>query len=268
MSKFFSLLSGFIGGFIGFIVGGPMGAWIGFGVGLGIATMIDPMVPDMPQVGDPMGDLEIMSIEEGAPLSDVLGTTKLTGTLLYYGGNRRVEVTEDVNGGGSGGGGDDEQVTGYIYFLSWAMVFCLGPIDTLYTIWMDDDIVWAGNIGIEDTTNGLVSVALWKGDRSPLEGYEDEDGKFTGGLPIFFFKNYEQGYLGIAQFYFGTDTQTYNSSLASLMNEEGSITDTTWAVPYRRQCYAYMHDCVIGDFNRCPTVKVVIRKAPECSFDT
>lgn len=273
MSKLTSFLGGVAGGIIGFVVSGfnPAGAWIGFGIGLGVATLIDPIVPDIPSPGEPMGELEIMTNQEGIPLPDVLGTTKMTGNLLYYGNNWRQTLTEEVDsGGGSGGGGSQTVTTGYRYFLSWAMGFCLGPVDTLYTVWLDNDIVWEGELGISSATKGEVTIALWKGDRDALEGYESGGGAFLGGLLDAMWDQaaYAAGYIGLMTFYFGTSDQEVNDQLTDLMLEEGGLEDETWAIPYRRQCYAYMHDCVIGSYNRCPSIKIIVRKAPECSFDT
>ena len=272
MSKFFSFLAGAVEGVIGFFAGGgPAGAWIGFGIGFGLATMIDPIVPDIPQPGEPMGELEIMTNVEGSPLPDLVGTTKMTGNLLYYGNNWRQTLTEDVDSGGaSDTGGGGTQVTGYRYFLTWAMGFCLGPVDTLYTVYSNDDVVWAGELGIADATNGEVNIALWKGDRGSLEGYETGHGGWLGGIldAIAAEVAYQEGYIGIMTFYFGTDNQAVNDQLTDLMIEEGVIADSTWAIPYKRQCYAYLHDCCMGSYNRCPTIKIVVRKAPECSFDT
>jgi len=275
MSKLTSLALGVVGAVIGFVVSGynPYGAWIGFSIGMGIGTIIDPMTPDMPSPGEPMGELEVMTNIEGIPFPDVLGTTKMSGNLFYYGGNYRTEITEEVDGGGGsgGGGGDDEAVTGYRYYLSWAMGFCLGPIDTLYTVWADNDIVWSGAIPVSEATNGEVTIALGVGDRGEWPGdSQSSTGEFIGDTGLATGDQAaDEGFMGLMTFYFGTEDQTIpNSQLTALMLSDGKIEDSTWALPYRRQVYAYMHNTHIGDYNRCPTIKIVVRKAPECSFDT
>lgn len=272
MSKITNLVLGVVGAVIGFYVGGPAGAFVGFGIGYGLGTVIDPMTPDIPSPGEPMGELEIMTNAEGLPLPDVLGTSKMTGNLLYYGNNYRTEVTEEVEGGGgSGGGGSQDAVTGYRYYLSWAMGFCLGPVDTLYTVWADDKIVWAGNLPISEATNGEVNILLGNVDRGELPpALEDEYGIFNLGYMGAYTgeDGAEQGIMGLMTFYFGTEDQEANSTLGALMVSDGAIESLDYHIPYRRQCWAYMHNCYIGDYNRCPTIKVVIRKSPECSFDT
>jgi hypothetical protein len=216
-----------------------------------------------------MNDLELMTNEEGIPLPDVLGTTKMTGNLLYYGNNYRVEVTEEVDSGGaSGGSSSDDVVTGYKYYLSWAMGFCLGPIDNLYTVWADDKIVWAGDIPFSEAINGEVTIALATGDRGEHEELGDALGEIVIEGLIDKGAEIEDGFMGLMTLYFGTDDQVKNSLLGELMLEEGAIESLDYHIPYRRQVYAYLHNNYIGDYNRCPTIKLVVRKAPECSFDT
>lgn len=294
MSTFFQIIGGIVGAVIGWYVGGgPAGAAYGFAIGAGLASVIDPTVPDVPQPGEPMGELEIMTNTEGSTIPDVLGTTKLTGNLFYYGNNYRTAITEEVDSGGlSFGGGSETVVTGYRYFLSWAMGFCLGPVDTIFTVYFDDEIVWAGSLPRSIATKGMVTLLLAKGDRQDIvdaftgEGYQDIYESIYGTIPdyyndegifgtimqnegFWFQKLLNSGnYVGLMHFYFGTEDQEPNDWLTELMIEEGAIEDETLAVPYRRQCYAYFDDCFIGEYNRCPTPKIVVRKAPECSFDT
>jgi hypothetical protein len=269
MSKIVNLVLGVIGAVIGFYIGGPAGAMVGFGLGYGLGTIVDPMTPDMPSPGEPMNDLELMTNEEGIPLPDVLGTTKMTGNLLYYGNNYRTEVTEEVDtGGGSGGSSSEDQVTGYKYFLSWAMGFCLGPMDNLYTVWSDDTIVWAGDIPFSEAINGEVTIALGTGDRGEHQELGDALGETAIQQLMDKGAEIEDGFMGLMTFYFGTADQIKNTLLGELMLEEGVIESLDYHIPYQRQCWAYLHDNFIGDYNRCPTIKIVVRKAPECSFDT
>jgi hypothetical protein len=78
----------------------------------------------------------------------------------------------------------------------------------------------------------------------------------------------ETTYIGLCTFYFGTNDHTPNAQLGALMLEEGAIATIDLNVPYRNQCWAYFHDNYIGDYNRAPTMKIVLKKSPECSFDT
>ena len=279
MGKFTNLVLGVIGGVVGFFVGGPAGAFVGFSIGYGLGTIIDPMTPDIPSPGEPSNELEMMSNQEGLPFPDILGTTKMSGNLLYYGGNRMTKIKEKADDGGGvsglGGGGSKKIVTGYRYFLHWALGFCLGPVDTLYTVWSDDRVVWAGELHRSDVTKGEASIILMAGDRTKILGYEDDSGLVDPTQQLFDGMNSasDAGVMGIMTFYFGTEDQEPNSQLGTLMSSEGAFapadgyTDLDYHLPYRRQCYAYLHNCYIGSYNRCPTIKIVARKAPDCSFD-
>ena len=276
MSKWVSLGLGIVGGVVGAIYGGPAGAFVGFSIGYGLGTIIDPMVPDIPSPGEPMTDLEMMTNTEGLPLPDILGTTKTSGNLLWYGANRRTKIKERVDDGGSIFGSSTKKVvTGYRYFLNWALCFCLGPVDTLYTVYADDDVVWSGELHLADATNGELTIILMAGDRDKISGYEDESGRANPWQEMFDGMNSasDKGVMGMMTFYFGTDTQEPNIFMGQAMEADSAFAPadgfiwTAYHLPYRRQCYAYLHNNYIGSYNRCPTIKVVIRKAPYCSFD-
>lgn len=134
------IIGGIIGGVIGFMIGGPIGAAIGAGIGMGIGMMADPVQPDIPAPGQPdTAALSVNQVKEGALVTDVLGTTKITAaaTYMWYGGQRMEEIVQEVEQpGGKGGGGGEatEQVVGYKYFLSWALGICKGPVDYCYAI--------------------------------------------------------------------------------------------------------------------------------------
>lgn len=275
MSKLGNLLIGVVGGVIGFVVSGfnPYGAWVGFGLAYGVASIIDPCVPDMPAPGEPVTDLEIMTAIEGSPIPDILGTTKLGGNLLWFGNNYVIETYEEQDTGASGGSASVK--TGENWYLSWAIGFCMGPVDTLYTVYFDDKLVWGGNMPSTSATNGKASIALIYGmDRTFLDDYGypsyDPDIPLPFGMTLLSSEQkllQNEDFVGIMNFYFGTDDQVIDPDLTALMIAEGTIADETWAIPYRRQCYAVLNDCHVGSYNRCPSVKIVARKAPVCSFD-
>jgi len=266
MSKLTMIAGGVIGGIIGFVVSGynPMGAWVGFSIGMGLGSIIDPMTPDVPAPGDPMTDLEIMTNVEGIPIPEVLGTTKMTGNLLYYGNNYRVELTDEVEGGGSGGGGGSEYVTGYEYYLSWAMGFCMGPIDTIYTVYKEDKVVWSGAINRPESGAGI-TIGLFSSYATLPSYYFNPDGTFNTSYTVE--AGYEPAFIGLLDFYFGTDTQSANSTLGNLMLDDGAISSLVYNLAYLRQCWGFFRDNKIGSYNRAPTMKIVVKKCPACSFD-
>ena len=223
-----SLIGGVIGAVIGFWIGGPVGAAYGAAIGFGMGMAYDAMQADMPSPGAPaLQGLQIMTNEVGRPISEVLGTTKCSGNLLWYGLERSVAQYQET--GGKGGGGDS-QITGYKYYMSWAVGLCLGPVDTLYAVYRNDDIVYEGTLDC------------------PVSGGEET---------ITLSEN-----MGSATFYFGTTDQVANATMGAALD------DSTLNPPNRGLCWVYFDDCYIGDYNRCPTMKFVLKKLPTCSFDS
>jgi hypothetical protein len=204
------------------------GATIGFTLGSAIGSYIDPATPDQDVQGKPeSGDFSVTTCEEGIPVPDVYGTTKLPGNIFGYWNNRNTQVTTQSSGAGGKGGksGVGEQVTGYNYYLSWAVGLCEGPVDRLFAIWRDND------------------KCIWKGDLSRSTDMT-ADGYATVVVEDF----------GTIYFYFGTTTQSKNTFISTY---EG---DDTICPAYRKFCYAYMHDCYIGDYNRAPVLHFTINK--------
>lgn len=236
--SFGNFISGVFGGIVGFFIGGPVGAAWGFGIGFGMGVAMDALAPDMPSPGQPQtAELAFPSATEGLNVPDILGTTKLSGNIFQYFGNRTVEVTE--KSGGKGGGGGEEYTTGYKYYLSWAMGICLGPVDYIYAVYAGDDLIWSGEL-VRPVSGGLEIVPL---------GGDVSKGIESGDAPV----------IGNMYFYFGTDDQVSNSKMV------GDISNTP---AYRGLCYAYFDDNYIGDYNRLPAIKFIIGKFPQLTFNT
>ena len=135
------------GAVLGFVLGGPWGAVAGAIIGAGMGYLGQAMQPDIEGPGAPqLQKLQLPTASEGVLIFDLLGTSKLTGNIFHYWGNRREEITEEVEGGKGGKGGGDEYVVGYRFYLSWVMGFCLGPVDMLYSIFANDQLVYSGDL--------------------------------------------------------------------------------------------------------------------------
>lgn len=221
-----SIIGGVVGGVIGWIYGGPYGAYFGFSLGFSLGMYVDPMTPDIPSTGGPDQGLLVMSGEVGTPIIDLAGTAKVAGHLLCYGGERADPVYTEVSGG-KGGGGSDSQVTGYKYYMSWAVGIIAGQADTLYTVYKNDDVVWAGELDCP-ASGGEETIVLTD--------------------------------MGSATFYFGTDDHILNSKVGALLD------DPALNVPYRNLCWCFFDDCFIGSYNRAPTMRFVLKKIPEYAF--
>lgn len=139
------IIGGVLGGVAGFIFGGPLGALYGAGMGMAVGTFIDPMVPDIPAIGVPSTDKQVMTSTIGIPIPDVVGTSKIVGQLLCYGNERAVL---------------DAVANKHKYYMSWVIGICSGPIHTLYSIYKEEELAWEGELTIADTTNGQVTIPI------------------------------------------------------------------------------------------------------------
>lgn len=224
-----------VGAVIGFVIGGPAGAVTGalWGASLGFAAgiYIDPMTPDIPSSTAPLpAGAEVMTTIVGNPLPDLTGTAKITGHLLCFGKERTETIYTEVEGGKDGGDSPDPQVTGYKYYMSWAVGIVAGPIDTLYAIYKNNDLVWEGELDLPTDSDSFGQETI------VLDG------------------------MGSVTFYFGTDDQIANSKVGEIIGDE------TLNSPYRHFCWCFLDDCCIGEYNRAPTMKFILRKSPVVAF--
>lgn len=115
----------------------------------------------------------------------------------------------------------------YKYYLTWELGLCMGPVDELIAIFKNEEIVWQGSE--TDGGDGYVDITIAN--------------------------------LGTIRFYFGTGTTVADPSVAAL------IDDSTLNPPYKDLCYVVMDDCYIGNYNRAPTMKFIIKKRPTLAFN-
>lgn len=225
-----------VGAVIGYFTGGA--GWylagsilLGASAGYMAGTALDPAAADIPGAGQSAtGELDVTLADEGIVIPDVLGTVKANGNIFWYGGQRVVEIKEKVSGGK--GGGSKKVVTGHKYYLSWAMGLCLGPVDELISIFSNNDPVWQGNELLSNATNGATTINI------------DDVGTLT--------------------FFFGNSEHIANPDIASLISEE---LGQTYNPSYRNLCWVFFNDCLLGNYNRVPTYKFVLRKSPAFTFN-
>lgn len=207
-----SIIGGIVGGVIGFIMGGPTGAYYGAMIGFSLGMVVDPLTPDVPQPGNPDPEsFENMSNDVGVVMPDLVGTAKINGHLLWY-GNESSSLGYDNN---------------YKYYMSWVLGIVTGPINALYAIYKNDDILWEGDLNCP-TSGGEEIIAI--------DGF------------------------GSITFYFGTSDQVANTTLGALLSDE------TLNSPNRYLCWAFMNNCHIGSYPRTPTISFIVRKHPAYSF--
>lgn len=223
-----------LGGAIGAVFGGvlgyffpPLGVLYGAYLGFTLGMLLDPMTPDMPSPGTPLPvEREFMIAEVGDLLPDLVGTAKITGHLLCFGKERVETIMVEVEGA-KGQPSPDPYVSGYRYYMSWAVGIVAGPIDMLYTIYRNDDVVWEGELEL------------------PV----------SGGEAIITLED-----MGVATFYFGTSDQAPNSVVGEIIDSDSLNS------PYRNFCWCFFDDCFIGEYNRCPTMRFIVRKSPVMTF--
>jgi hypothetical protein len=223
------LFGAILGGFVGFVISGfnPMGAVYGASLGFSLGMAIDPIRPDVKTPGAPdLQPMQTMSSEVGVPVKDLLGTSKITGHLLWYGGERAVAQWKETIVKGKNN--NIMTFMGYKYYASWQLGICMGPVDAIYTVLKNDEVVWTGTLD-RPVSGGQANVVL-------------------------------DGEMGTVTFYFGTDDQVANTTLGGL------LVDSTLNSPLRGYCWAFFNDCCIGNYNRIPTMSFVLRKTPTFAF--
>jgi len=244
----FGQLFGFaVGALVGYFFPGGghllMNMFMGASIGMAVGGMIDPPSYDSPDAGQPeLQDISITMASEGAVIPEVLGTTKITGNVLHYWGSRNTAHMAEHDG--------QEYESGRDYYLSWIQGICMGPVDTLYAIYLDENIVWYGEAARPE--NGQFETVLCQ-ELDTRGEYDTETSSHTeltvnSGLTY-----------GNLHFYFGTDNQEVNENIED--------TGENRNIPYRGVCYAYFDDFQIGQYNRAPIVKFIVGKYPELPFN-
>lgn len=241
-----TIVGGVVGAVVGYVVGGPYGAFVGASIGMGIGSWIDPIEPSVTQPGKPKpADLSIVTAKEGDPIPDLNGIGQFAGNIIFHCCDRVEEIKETQGGGGGGGGkgggggggSSQEVVTGYKYYHTWAVAICTGPVDNLYTIWRQDEVIYGqDDIEAEDYTEGLER----SGDMDTI--------------------TLKKG-MGSADFYWGTSTASAPSYDKVVNNtvKEGINCN----IPYRNLCWCLFKDAYIGDYHRVPNLLFVIGKRPD-----
>jgi len=227
--SFGQIVGGVVGAAVGFYLGGPMGAMMGASLGAGLGGIIDPLEPDIPSPGQPdIANLDVTTAQEGSVIMDFVGTTKMAGNIFYYGNSRSKKIKEKQESGGKGGSSSKKVVVGIEYYLTWAVGLASGPVDELYTVLSNDKVVWSGNLLRTDAVDGKSTITL--------------DG------------------MGSMTFFFGGTDQTADSTI-------GAAVGATANPSYRGLTWAFFNDCKLGDYNRVPTIRFMMRKTPVKAFN-
>lgn len=151
-----------IGGSIGGTVLGVSAATIGGFVGSTIGSAIDSwalssLAPQQRIKGPRLDSLRITSSTEGAVIPRLYGRMRIGGNVIWA-TDFREETETSTQGGGKGGGGGGVRTTEYLYYASFAVALCEGPITGIGRIWADGQpmdlsgVTWRWYPGSESQT--------------------------------------------------------------------------------------------------------------------
>jgi len=192
------------------------------------------LFPPKSPPGSPTPDLILTQNKIGAAIPDLLGTAKLNGTLLFY-GNEWHKKRGTTRG----------KTPSKWYYMTWGVGYCVGPIDTLYTIFLDEKVIWSGELSLP--------VSGGKATIGPVFGFTCNMNRLQGEIVVFF----------------GTQDQAIELvGDSSLLAANGVIDDATLDTPYRGLFWLLFKDCILGvNSKRMPSIRVVARKTPELAFN-
>lgn len=115
-----------IGGLIGSTVGSVIDSWI-----------ISSLAPTQRIEGARLESLRITSSTEGAVIPRLYGRMRIGGNIVWATDFREETRITTQRGGGKGGGGGKVRTTEYLYFASFAVALCEGPITGIGRVWAD-----------------------------------------------------------------------------------------------------------------------------------
>lgn len=134
-----------IGGSIGGAILGVSAATIGGFVGSAIGSVVDSWIvsslsPTQRIEGPRLDNLRITSSTEGAVIPRIYGRMRMGGNVIWA-TDFREETRTTTQGGGKGGGGGKVKTTEYLYYASFAVALCEGPITGIGRIWADGKLL-------------------------------------------------------------------------------------------------------------------------------
>jgi len=119
-----------IGGFVGSTIGSVVDSWI-----------VSSLAPTQRIEGPRLDSLRITSSTEGAVIPRVYGRMRMGGNVIWATDFREETKTTTQGGGKGGGGGGKVKTTEYLYYASFAVALCEGPITGIGRIWADGKLL-------------------------------------------------------------------------------------------------------------------------------
>lgn len=104
---------------------------------------------------DKLGDFQINSASYGEVVPDILGTTRVSGNVIYW-DDFTAHEHKQTQRAGKGGGSKHTNIT-YIYTVAAAIALCEGPIQSVGKVWVDKEVF--------DYPNPNIQLTLFSGSR-------------------------------------------------------------------------------------------------------
>jgi hypothetical protein len=129
-------LGGSIGGTILGVSAATIGGMIGSSVGAAVDSwIVSSLAPGQRFEGPRLDTLRVTSSTEGAVIPRLYGRMRIGGNIVWATDFR--EETRTTRQGGGKGGGPSVRTTEYLYYASFAVALCEGPITGIGRVWAD-----------------------------------------------------------------------------------------------------------------------------------
>ena len=93
---------------------------------------------------DKISAFQVNTAEYGAPVMEILGTTRISGNVIYYDDFTAHEHAETTETGKGGGGSTNTNIT-YTYSVAIIIGLCEGPINGVRRVWKNKDLLYYPN---------------------------------------------------------------------------------------------------------------------------
>jgi hypothetical protein len=120
--------------------------------------------------------LRITSATEGAVIPRLYGRMRIGGNIIWA-TDFREETKTTTQGGGKGGGGGKVKTTEYLYYASFAVALCEGPITGIGRVWADGKamdmtgVTWRWYPGSEaQTADPFIAAKMGAANTSAYRG--------------------------------------------------------------------------------------------------
>lgn len=103
---------------------------------------------------DKVSSFSVNTAEFGAPVQEILGTTRISGNIIYYDDFQAIEHRKTQRAGK--GGGSKTTTISYTYEVATIFALCEGPIEGIGKVWIGKEIY--------DYPNEKIGLTLFKGE--------------------------------------------------------------------------------------------------------